>query len=432
MTEPDEQASAGESVRRTSAAWAVIAAFGTYFCMYAFRKPFTVETYSNTSLLGIEYKTILVTAQVGGYMLSKFIGIRVVAELPPSRRARMILVLIGLAELALLLFALIPTPWNFVCLFGNGLALGMIFGLVLGFLEGRQLTEFLTAGLCASFILADGVVKSLGATLVQLGVPVYWMPFTAGLCAAPLLVCFVWMLSRIQAPDRDDVIARSARSTMNRLDRRQLYSRFAAGLTVLVCVYLFTTIVRSIRADFAQEIWTGLGTETVPSIFTYSEFVISCGLMVVSGAMVLIRDNRRAFFASLLVCMAGFSLIVVALIGQKFDWLSPFAFMVLVGFGLYLPYVAFHTTIFERLLAMTREPGTIGFLMYVADAFGYLGYVAVMLSRHMVSSSGNLLDYFLQACLLAAVASLAGIVFAWRYFARHPSATGLQVASEAP
>jgi Family of unknown function (DUF5690) len=36
----------------------------------------------------------------------------------------------------------------------------MVFGLILGFLEGRRHTEALTAGLCASFILADGTSKS--------------------------------------------------------------------------------------------------------------------------------------------------------------------------------------------------------------------------------------------------------------------------------
>ena len=57
-------------------------------------------------------------------------------------------------EVALLLFALVPAPYNFGCLFLNGLPLGMVFGLVLSFLEGRRLTEALAAGLCASFIVA--------------------------------------------------------------------------------------------------------------------------------------------------------------------------------------------------------------------------------------------------------------------------------------
>ena len=101
-------------------------------------------------------KTVLVTAQVLGYTAAKFIGIRVIAEMPPQRRAAGILVLIGMAEVALVLFGMAPPPLHVACLFLNGLSLGMVFGLVIGFLEGRRNTEPLAAGLCTSFILADG------------------------------------------------------------------------------------------------------------------------------------------------------------------------------------------------------------------------------------------------------------------------------------
>src|SRR5688572_1101571 len=99
----------------------VVAAFGAYFCMYAFRKPFTAGTYADLVLWGVGYKTVLVVAQVLGYTLSKFMGIRVVSEVSPRRRAGLLIGLIAVAELALLLFALTPPPFNFVWLFCNGL-----------------------------------------------------------------------------------------------------------------------------------------------------------------------------------------------------------------------------------------------------------------------------------------------------------------------
>src|SRR5215467_10530513 len=85
-------------------AWCVLAAFGTYFCMYAFRKPFTAAGFQDVVLWGVGYKTVLVTAQVLGYTLSKFLGIKVVAEVRPQRRAALLLGLIAAAEGALLLF----------------------------------------------------------------------------------------------------------------------------------------------------------------------------------------------------------------------------------------------------------------------------------------------------------------------------------------
>lgn len=128
--------------------WTVTAAFGTYFCTYAFRKPFAAIAYPDKLLLGIDEKTLLVIAQVLGYMVAKFVGIRVIAEMPPSRRPVAILVLVTAAHAALGLLAIVPKPLHIACMFLNGLPLGMLFGLVLGFLEGRRQTEALAAGLC--------------------------------------------------------------------------------------------------------------------------------------------------------------------------------------------------------------------------------------------------------------------------------------------
>jgi hypothetical protein len=79
-----EQEEAGHEPGLAGAVWCVLAAFGTYFCMYAFRKPFTAGTYAGEELLGVEYKTVLVVAQVLGYTVSKFLGIKVVSEVSPG------------------------------------------------------------------------------------------------------------------------------------------------------------------------------------------------------------------------------------------------------------------------------------------------------------------------------------------------------------
>src|SRR5205807_8744528 len=108
---PPDRGAVGRSVV------ALAAAFTAYFCMYGFRKPFTAADYEGDFLGGVGYKTVLVTAQVLGYTASKFIGIKVIAEMRPERRAAWLLGLIGLAELALVLFAVVPPPYNFPPLF---------------------------------------------------------------------------------------------------------------------------------------------------------------------------------------------------------------------------------------------------------------------------------------------------------------------------
>jgi hypothetical protein len=402
-------------------AWCVVAAFGTYFCMYAFRKPFTAAGYKDVVVWGMGYKTVLVTAQVLGYTLSKFLGIKVVAEVQPHRRAALLLALIAAAEVALLLFALTPAPFNLFWLFCNGVPLGMVFGLVLGFLEGRRHTEALTAGLCASFIVADGVTKSVGAGLLKAGVSECWMPFLAGLLFVPPLLLFTWMLARIPQPSRLDVAARSQRAPMNGAERWAFFRRYATGVSLLVLTYLLITVLRSVRADFAPEIWAGLQTTVPPAIFAWSETAVAAGVLVLSGSAVLIGDNRRAFGFGLALAVGGAALVALALLGLRAGSLSPFLFMVLHGIGLYLPYLAIHTALFERLIAMTRDRGNIGYLMYLADSFGYLGYVGVLLARNALGPSESFLAFFLTLSWVIAGACLVLLIPCWRYFATHPA-----------
>lgn len=406
----------------------MVAAFGAYACMYGFRKPFTAGAYVDPAS-GLSFKSWLVTAQVLGYALAKFVGIRVIAEMRPERRPATLLGLVGLAEMALLLFAITPSPFNPFWLFLNGLALGMVFGLVLGFLEGRRQTEAFVAGLCASFILADGVTKSAGAALLRLGVPERWMPFAAGLLFIAPLAGFVWMLRQIPAPTEADVAERSARSPMSRATRIAFLRRHWPGLALITLVYLLVTILRSLRADFAPEIWAALGSTGQPGIFTRSEIWVALGVALASGLVVLVRDNRRAFFVALAMSAAGLLLATVAVAALRASQVNGFQFMVLLGLGVYVPYVAVHTTVFERLIALSRDPGNIGYLMYIADTVGYLGYVGVMLGRRFWRVDDGFLAFFTSLAVLAAGAGLVALAGAAWFFRHAGSPAGQSVPS---
>ncbi len=194
-----------------------MAGFCAYFSMYAFRKPFSAATYDAVPgwHFALDYKIALVLAQVAGYALSKLIGVKVISEIAPARRAAAILGLIGVSWLALVAFALIPAPWNVACLFVNGLPLGMIWGLVFGYMEGRRVSEVLGSMLCASFILSSGVVKSVGAWLMHSAhVDRQWMPAAAGGLFFPLLLVSVWVLSQLPPPNRRDEAERVRRAPM--------------------------------------------------------------------------------------------------------------------------------------------------------------------------------------------------------------------------
>ena len=298
--------------------------------MYGFRKPFTAGTFLENPG-ETAWKTYLVTAQVLGYTISKFIRIRVIAEMSTERRAPVLLSLIGFAQLALLLFAIVPAPYHVGCMFLNGLPLGMVFGLVLGFIEGRRATEAFVAGLCTSFILADGVTKSVGAWLIQIGIPERWMPFCAGLVFIMPLFLFVEMLRRIPGPTVNDLASRSERVPMTKSERLNVLKRHGIGLGLISFAYLLITVLRSIRADFAPEIWAALGTTGRPAMFTTSEVYVALGVLVLNGAIVMVRNNRTAFFVSIGLCLSGLAMAGLAIWGWEAKTLDGFDFMVLLG-----------------------------------------------------------------------------------------------------
>ncbi|WP_197527953.1 DUF5690 family protein [Posidoniimonas polymericola] len=400
-------------------AYCIVAAFGAYFCMYAFRKPFTAGTFADEALFGVDYKTVLVISQVIGYTISKFVGIRVIAELPATRRAVGIVALIAAAHAALLLFALTPRPYNFALLFLNGLPLGMVFGLVLSFLEGRRMTELLSAGLCASFIMSSGYVKSVGQAIVlNTSIGEYWMPFATGLVFWPPLLACVWMLAHVPPPGELDVAARSERAPINAQERRGILRKYGFGLAALITIYTLLTILRSLRDDFAVEIWAGLGYTETPSVFAISETLVMAAVIAVNGVAFLIKSNRAAFFTALHTITFGVLLIAATTILYLAGAINGFSYMVVMGIGAYVPYVAFHTTLFERMIALFRDKANIGYLMYLADAIGYLGYVAVLLLRNFATVDVDFLRAMTLTAAVISVCSLLAVAAAAIYFRR--------------
>ncbi len=399
--------------------WSALAAFSCYFCMYAFRKPFTTGTFEGLQLWGIQYKIVLIMAQVLGYTVSKFVGIKFISELQPGRRIAALLALIGFAEASLLGFALVPFPYNFVFLFLNGLPLGMIFGIVFSFLEGRRLTELLSVGLSVSIIFASGVVKSVGKILLDdWQVSVWWMPAVTGLLFVPGLLVSVWMLSRIPPPTADDVAARTERRPMTGAERTSLLLRYAPGLILLVVVYIVLTAFRDLRDNFAVEIWTALGYGSQPGLLTTSELVISLFILVIIAGCSFLRNNARAFYLNHLLILFGGVLLGVSTLAFQRHFLSPVSWMIMSGFGLFLGYIIYQGMLFERMIATFREQANVGFLMYFADSFGYLGSVAVLLGRNFAASKVAWLDFFQGAAYITAGLTVVATLLSLLYFRR--------------
>ncbi len=395
-------------------ALAGLAAFSAYFSMYAFRKPITVATFENTpTLLGdIDFKIALITVQVLGYALSKWIGIRVVSAHSPTDRAWTIVGLMSISWFALLGFALLPAPWNLAMVFINSLPLGMIWGFVFAWIEGRRTTELLSGILCASFIFASGAVKSVGAWLMHThGVSEQWMPFVAGaIFEIPLLVS-VYLLACLPPPNAEDIHERRKRVAMDADDRRNSFKMLAPTLGLLILSYILLTAFRDIRASFAAEIWADLGYQNTISAFTISELPIAIGILILLSLLSLVRNNARAHAIINLLILCGFIVIGLSTIAFECGLISPIVWMILSGAGLYLAYIPFGTILFERIIAMTGAAGNAGFLIYLADAFGYSTGLIVLLVRQFIMPEINWADFFIaQAYFTAGIGVCLGLL----------------------
>lgn len=405
--------------------YAMIVAFFTYFCMYAFRKPFSVGRFEGDAGLSflpeMDYKIVLIISQVLGYTLSKFIGIKVVSELDRSKRAFAIIGFIGLAELALLGFALTPRPWNILFLFLNGLPLGMIWGLVFGFLEGRRSTELLGAGLSASYIVASGAVKSVGSWVLTLGISEFWMPAVTGLLFFPFLLLCVYLLRQLPVPTEEDEALRMVRKPMNAEARLGFVKMFAPGLLSLTGLYMLLTAYRDFRDNFAREIWDAVGITGKPAIFTASEIPIAVLVLLALAMIMRVKDNKKAMAVIHLIMISGTVLVGLATFAFQVGIIGPIPWMISVGLGLYLAYVPYGCVLFDRLIAYIGVTGTAGFMIYVTDAFGYLGSVGLMLYKNFGQPDLSWLNFFIAFSYITSVVCTVCFVFSMGYFARYKS-----------
>ena len=396
-----------------------LSAFVIYFCMYAFRKPFAAASFSGWKFLGFDLKIVLVISQVFGYALSKFIGIGFNSGPGMRHRAWYIILFVSLAETALLGFALAPIGWKPLFLFLNGLPLGMIWGLVFAYLEGRTITEVLAAILSASFILASGMTKSVGKFLMnEYAVSEFWMPFwTGALFYLPLLAA-VWVIDRVPEPSDTDRQHRKERLPMSNADRWEMFAGLAPGLLVLILLLFLMTAFRDLRDNFSAEFWEHLGHGDSAAVFTQTEIGITVAVLLMLGLFVFIKDSTRAFAVMKLTMLFGLLLMLASTLAYRYTTFnSPLAWMTLSGTGVYLAYTTLSGGfMFERISAVFNYRSNAGFLIYVADAVGYLGSVLILVSKEVFYPEVSFFEYFIQMIYVLGTVGLACVIFSYFYF----------------
>jgi hypothetical protein len=410
-----------QRLKQTNAIWftvyASVAAFCLYTCLYAFRKTFVAATFDGLFFAGVGYKVWLVIFQTIGYGLSKFIGIRIISELKPASRAGGILLMASIGGISWLLFAIVPAPYSVVFLFTNGLALGMVWGMVFGYLEGRRMTEVLGAALSVSFIFSSGLCRSTGAFLMQeWNVSEQWMPFVSCCLFLFPLLLFLWLLDKVPPPTLADEELRTRRQPMDRKARKHFTLTFLPGIIMFVIAYVLLTTFRDFRDNFSAEIWKTLGQGNSPEIFTKTETPVSLAVLLVMGSIMLIRNNMLALMVNHLIVAFGMILIGLSTLLFEMNLIDAELWMILTGLGLYLGYVPFNCIFFDRLIAAFKYVGTVGFIMYVADSFGYVGNITVLFVKEFGYSNIAWIDFIILSGYVISFAGTALIIGSMIYF----------------
>lgn len=396
---------------------AALFAFLAYSSVYAYRKPFTVAVFEGVSFWGIPYQTLLIISQVIGYMLSKFYGIRFIAELKRLGRWKTGLILVGAAWLSLLFFAIVPAPFGMIFLFINGFMLGFLWGIIFSYVEGRLGTDFIGSVLAVSFIFAGGFTRSVAKWLmIEWDVTEYWMPLITGLLFALPLALLFYLLEKIPAPDEADTRERTVRVPMSTADRKRFMKLFGTGIVIIAITYTFLTIVRDVRDNYMANMWNELGYGHDAGIFARTETTTSLIILSLMALLALIRKNVSAFRVVHLVIAGGFFLAGISSWLFATGIMDGARWMQLVGMGLYMAYIPFNCIFFERLIATFRVVGNVGFLIYIADAYGYLGSVIIMLLKSFGNFNVQWTVFYSNGVIIFSVIGVLGTLVSLYWF----------------
>lgn len=399
------------------AIYASLLIFLLYTCCYAYRKPFTAALYEGEMLFGFDLKILYVLSEIIGYALSKFIGVHILPSMQKHQRVYYIIGLLTFSELSWLGFGFLPVSLKLVCVFFSGLPLGMIWGVVFSYIEGRRISEVLNVGLSVALIVSSGLVKTLGQyVLDHFQVTEYWMPFVTGAVVYPIMLICTYLLNQIPEPDEQDKLQRTERAPMGGREKKRFFKQFFWGICMLILLYASLTVFRELRDSFAADVWKELQISGA-MIFTRTEAPIAFFVLALMFTIVFIRNNRLALNIIYVISVVGGLITVSSTLLYVNGYLSPINWMIFSGLGMYMGYIPF-TYLIERLIASLQVVSTAIFVIYLADSFGYLGTAGVFMIKNFSSFDISWVTMLVYTACISAVISILAVLVTYVYFKR--------------
>lgn len=156
--------------------------------------------------------------------------------------------------------------------------------------------------------------------------------------------------------------------------------------------------------------------KTDSSIFTLTEVPISIMVLLILGFMVKVKNNLKAFAYYHYILFGGIISVALSTFFFQSGIISPFLWMTISGFGMYLCYIPFNGIYFDRMIAAFKIKGNVGFFIYFVDAFGYLGSVSVLFLKNLSSGNQSWLQFYINLNYIIAATVLLFAVTAFLAF----------------
>lgn len=411
--------------------WAGGAVLLSYSLVYALRKPYTAAAFADLELFGIDYKIAVTTIQILGYLIAKFVGIKLISELKREKRFLFFVSSVIVAQASLVAFGLIDAPYNAFVMFINGLSLGCMWGVIFSFIEGRRVTDILASLLGISIVFSSGFAKSIGLYVMnEVHVDQFWMPALIGAVALPLLLFLGWALKKLPHPNQTDIAHKSERVAIDGKQRKEIFRSYMPILMLLFAANFMLLVLRDVKEDFLVNIIDMSNQSSW--LFAQVDSIVTLIILGLFGLMIFVKSNIKAMMT--LLSMVTVSTLVMSYVSLNHQTLNlnPIVWLFTQSLSLYIAYLTFQTIFFDRFIACFKIKGNVGYFIALIDFIGYTGTVLVLFSKELFQINTNWFELYNTMSAFVGIASsvlfvVAGILLLKRHRATAETPTALPV-----
>ena len=225
------------------------------------------------------------------------------------------------------------------------------------------------------------------------------------LVGIPVILIGSYILSIIPHPSKEEILARNDITPMSSEERVKMFKGLKVSIIPLTLLYVILTIYRDLRDSFMVDIFHELLIDVQPSVFTSIELAITFCVGLILLVIAKIQSHRKALITHHILFLISALIIGITTFLLMNKQISAITCMFLTGFATYLAYVPFNSMLFERLISLYKYQGTVGFLIYFADSFGYLGSCILYIVSSLLMAKSIWLQTFLQTGMIYACIS---------------------------